>query len=246
MFYDFSWSHQPEKGRFKNKGKDDWESEKLLALTRELQPDILVNDRLDIPGDYTTPEQAQPRGPLYKDGKPVVWEACHTLNGSWGCHRDNLNWKSPRMLVEMLIDCVSKNGNLILNIGPNARGEFDLRTMGTLEAIGEWMRLHNTAIYGCRASEFEAPSGCRLTQNGKKLYVHLFHWPMNHLWLDGLADKASFARLLSDGSEIRIMKKQPWGLDAHGDASDQRDALMLELPIQRPDVLVPVIELTLT
>ena len=247
LFFDFSWKRTAADGEFKAKGKDDWESEKLMALVRELQPGIMVNERLGIPGDYVTPEQAQPRAQMQKDGKPVAWEACHTLNGSWGYHRDNLDWKQPSMLVEMLIDCVSKNGNLLLNVGPNARGEFEPRAVERLAAIGDWMRLHGPAIHGCGASNFNAPSGCRFTQNGKKLYVHLLNWPMKHIYLDGLAGKVAFAQILNDGSEIQIPKEQPWGLAHHGgDPSANQDTLLLELPIQRPDVLVPVIELSLT
>lgn len=246
LFFDFSWKQTAE-DTFKAKGKDDWESEKLMALVRELQPGIIVNDRLQISGDIVTPEQAQPRAPMQKDGKPVAWEACHTLNGSWGYHRDNLDWKQPSMLVEMLIDCVSKNGNLLLNVGPNARGELEPRAKNSLEAIGEWMRLHSSAIHGCGASTYPTPPGCRLTQNGKKLYLHILNWPMKHIYLDGLAGKVSFARLLNDGSEIQIPKAQPWGLAHHdGDQSDSKKTLLLELPIQRPDVLVPVIELSLS
>ena len=75
-----------------------------MEMVRELQPGILVNDRLEVGGDFTTPEQYQPAGGMMVDGKPVLWEACQTLNGSWGYHRDNLDWKSVDMLVKMLID----------------------------------------------------------------------------------------------------------------------------------------------
>ena len=98
-----------------------------MAMVRELQPDILVNDRLEIGGDFKTPEQYQPAGRMTVDGQPVTWEACQTLNGSWGYDRDNLDWKSVDMLVRMLIDAVSKDGNMLLNVGPTARGEFDPR-----------------------------------------------------------------------------------------------------------------------
>ena len=86
----------------------------LVARPRELQPDVIVNDRLDIPGDLTTPEQYQPAAPMAGDGG--LWEACQTLNGMWGYDRDNLNWKSVDMLVRMLVDGVSKGGNLLLNV----------------------------------------------------------------------------------------------------------------------------------
>ena len=245
LFFDFSWTHRPERGGFKNKGKDDWESEKMMELVRELQPEIVVNDRLDIPGDYYTPEQAQPRTQLHRDGSPVLWEACHTLTGSWGYHRDNLDWKSPEMLVQILIDCVSKNGNLILNVGPNARGEFEPRAVQSLKAVGEWMRLHGESVHGCGISEFDTPTDCRLTQNGKRLYVHLFNWPMKHLWVDGLHGKVAFARLLNDGSEVKILHDKPGGLLKHPTPAAREEALLIELPIQRPPVLVPVVELIL-
>jgi len=208
---------------------------------RELQPGILVNNRLEIPGDFTTPEQYQPRGWVTVDGKPVVWEACQTLNGSWGYDRDNLDWKTPDMLIRMLIDSVSKGGNLLLNVGPNARGEFEPRAVETLAAIGDWMRLHGRSIYGCTASEFTPPPDCRYTQNGNRLYLHLFAWPFRHVHLDGLAGRVEYAQLLNDGSEIRF--QQP----ATGNTAPimHADSLTLVLPVQKPPVAVPVIELFL-
>ncbi len=90
---------------------------------------------------------------MERDGQRVVWEACQTLNGSWGYDRDNLDWKSPELLVRLLMDTVAKGGNLLLNVGPTGRGEFDPRARQTLAAIGEWTRLHGRAIYGCTASD---------------------------------------------------------------------------------------------
>ncbi|MBE3577055.1 MAG: alpha-L-fucosidase [Limnochordales bacterium] len=93
------------------KGRDDWQSEKLVRMIRELQPEILLNDRLDLPDawDFKTPEQSQPRGWVTVNGKPVVWEACWTFSGSWGYHRDEASWKSVEQLVQLLIDTVSRN-----------------------------------------------------------------------------------------------------------------------------------------
>src|SRR5215211_2374451 len=167
----FDFSH-PDKGR------DAWDSARLVQLVRELQPDILINDRLDYPesADFRTPEQFVPKEGITRDGQAVVWEACHTLNGSWGYDRDNLDWKSPRMLVQMLVDSVSKGGNLLLNVGPTGRGEFDPRARGILAEIGEWMRVHARSIYGAVASAQKAPVDCRLTQRGDRLYAHVFNW----------------------------------------------------------------------
>jgi alpha-L-fucosidase len=246
MWYDFSYANQDWEWS-KGKGRDDWQSEKLLAMTRQLQPGIIVNDRLDLPegGAIKTPEQYQPRDWPEVDGQPVVWEACQTFSGSWGYYRDEYTWKSVEMLVQMLVDTVSKGGNLLLNVGPNARGELDPRAIERLRGIGEWMRLHSRAIYGCTASDLTPPPDCRYTQNDDRLYLHLFAWPFRHVHLDGLADRVEYAQLLNDGSEIKMLTIDPHQQAQNITMSGTEGTLTLELPVQKPPVTVPVIELFL-
>jgi alpha-L-fucosidase len=245
LFADFSYPGEDGKGR------EDWQSEKLIKMIRELQPHIMVDDRLDlldVPGgwDYRTPEQVAVREWVKVDGQPVLWETCQTFSGSWGYHRDEATWKSVEQLVQMLVDTVSKGGNLLLNVGPTARGEFDERAMDRLTGIGEWMRRHGRSIYGCTQApeEFQAPQDCRLTYNAEtqRLYVHLFAWPLKALHLDGLAGRIEYAQLLNDASEIRFAdasaRMERWG--GTGD-----ETVTLELPVQKPNVTVPVIELYL-
>ena len=145
LFFDFTY---PEtRDGWEGKGPDDWGAEALLAMCRELQPGMLVNDRLGIPADFVTPEQYQPTSPLVDEsGERQVWEACQTLNGSWGYHRDNTDQKSAALLVRMLADSVSMDGNMLLNIGPDGRGAVAPRDAQTLDEIGEWMLLHRDAI----------------------------------------------------------------------------------------------------
>ena len=236
LWYDFSYPQASDGG----KGRADWGSDKIYDLVRRLRPDIILNDRLDLDEgwDVKTPEQWQPQEWVKVDGQPVVWEACQTLNGSWGYHRDNLDWKPVKMLLWMLIDSVSKGGNVLLNIGPNGRGEFDERALATLAGIGAWMRLHSRSIYGCTQSEFEAPVDCRYTQNGNKLYLHIMHWPLKHIHLKGLRGRVEYAQLLNDASEI-FMHENVYG---HNVADD---TLVLEIPVQKPNVEIPVIEIFL-
>jgi alpha-L-fucosidase len=243
LWLDFSYSGR-DWGWSKGKGKDDWQAEQLIQLVRELQPDILVNNRTEVEQDFHTPEQFQPRGWLHVDGKPVIWEACQTLTGSWGYDRDNLDWKPPRMLIQMLVDGVSKGGNLLLNVGPTARGEFDPRALATLAEIGDWMRVHSRSIYGCTQSELAPPSDCRYTYNpeANRLYLHLFAWPFKHVHLPGLAGRVAYAQLLNDASEVRTSDFT----QHHRYPSGDQDILTLELPIQAPaGVPVPVVELFL-
>lgn len=245
MWFDFSYANR-DWGWAKGKGPEEWDSDALIQMVRELQPNALLNDRLGIGGDFKTPEQYQPAAPMQVDGVPVMWEACQTLNGSWGYHRDNLDWKPADMLVQMLIDAVSKNGNMLLNVGPNARGEFEPRAVDRLQDIGAWMRLHSRAIYGSGASEFTPPPDCRYTQRGNRLYLHLFNWPFRHAHLPDLGDRVAYAQMLHDASEVRMRVIDPTQAAQNTTLGGlEPNTLTLELPVQRPDVLVPVVELFL-
>jgi len=245
LWLDFSYTHK-DWGWSKGKGREDWESEKLYAIVRELQPHIILNDRLDLPGagDIITPEQYQPAEWLTVDGKPVIWEACQTLNVSWGYDREALHWKSSDMLVRLLIDSVSKGGNLLLNVGPTGRGEFEPMALERLRAIGEWMELHSRSIYGCTASDFTPPPDCRYTQNGDRLYLHIFAWPFGHIHLPGLAGKVDYCQFLHDGSEVKFTENK--GVWMHTSVMKGiPDSVVLEIPVIEPDVMVPVIEVFL-
>ncbi len=245
LFLDFSYPGEDGKGR------DDWQSESLVKMIRELQPKILIDDRADLMEydwgwDVKTPEQFMVRDWLRVDGQRVVWETCQTFSGSWGYHRDESSWKSVGQLVRMLVDTVSKGGNLLLNVGPTARGEFDSRALVRLDGMGEWMHQHERAIVGCTQApkSFVPPQDCRLTYNPEtnRLYIHVFAWPFRQLYLDGFAGKVKYAQLLNDASEIHFATVPP-----HQSRLETipEDTLVLQLPVQKPDVAVPVIELYL-
>lgn len=245
LFFDFSYAGRAE--WWGGKGPDDWDSPRLLDLVRELQPHILVNDRAGLPGDFVTPEQYQPSAPMTSGGRPVLWEACQTLNGSWGYDRDNLDRKSPDLLVRMLVDGVSKGGNLLLNVGPTGRGHLDPRDTAALAEVGRWMDLHERSVRGCGPSPFTPPADCRYTQRGDRLYVHLFAWPLRHLHLPELDGRVRYAQLLNDASEVVRVRVDPDRPAVNTQMGGQpAGTLTLRLPVQRPDTPVPVIELHLT
>jgi len=115
--------------------------------------------------------------------------------------------------------------------------------MDALETYAEWMALHGRAIYGCTQSEFDAPPDCRYTQNGDRLYLHLFAWPFRHVHLPGLAQKVDYAQLLNDASEIKVHETK--NLDHASFGVPAEDYVTLELPVNQPSVVVPVVELFL-
>lgn len=244
MWFDFSY---PEED---GKNENDWESEKMIRLVRELQPDIVLNDRLNLPGsgDIVTPEQYLPaEPPRDESGAPVVWEGCQTFSGAWGYSRDEMTWKSLPMLVRMLIDHVAMSGNLLLNVGPTARGEFDSRATERLAGLGQWMKYHGRSIYGCQAAPegLVAPPDCRYTWNpdNGRLYLHLFAWPFKSVHLPGLSGKVKYAQMLNDASEVKMRDASVNAQQSCLDAKSPEGALTLDLPVVMPEVTVSVIEL---
>jgi alpha-L-fucosidase len=233
------------------KGRADWDSVGLLKMVRDLQPQIIVNDRLDlldVPGgwDFRSPEQFKPREWVTMNGQRVPWETCQTFSGSWGYFRDEATWKSPAQLIELLIDTVSKGGNLLMNVGPTARGTFDERAQDRLAAFGRWMQVNGRSVYGAtQAPEgFKAPANSLLTYNPrtKKLYVHLLAWPMGDLVLEGYGDRVAYAQLLHDASEVKMSaRKDTTWIREEGRSGD----LVLKLPMVKPAVEIPVVELTI-
>ncbi len=143
---DWGWS--------KGKGFQDWQGQRLVEMVHELQPANLLNDRVGVDPDFYTPEQPQPAQWVQVDGRRVTCEACHTLNGSWGCDRDNLDWKSPELLVRMLIDTVSKGGNLLLLVGKSGRKGKHIhpRMNGKFPFVYLFIRMaprHHAQLGGC-------------------------------------------------------------------------------------------------
>ena len=246
LWYDFTCQKPTEPWWDTFKHTEDWKGVELMALTRELQPGIIVNDRLGsgVPADVVTPEQQKTgKWPMW-NGKPAPsWETCQTFSGSWGYHRDETTWKDLRQLLVMIIDNVSKGGNTILNVGPTARGTFDARAKDRLAGIGRWMKANGRAISGCGIPPegLVAPEGTLLTYNPKlnRLYVHLVDYPIGSLPIK-FADRVEYAQFLHDASEVKV--KVP--LNVSGFPRTDVDPSFL-LPVLKPDVEIPVIEVYL-
>ena len=245
---DIVWFDYTPKGEF-GKTWQDWDAVELLKLTRKLQPHCIVDSRLDLMEsddgwDFVTPEQCKaPDWPTVR-GRKVPWETCQTFSGSWGYHRDENTWKSMPQLIGLLTETVSKGGNLIMNVGPTARGEFDGRAMDRLQGFAKWMHHNSRSIYGCTQApkEYAAPNGTVLTWNPKRktLYVHLYDYPMGFLPLD-FYEKVKYAQFLHDGSEIFIRHPSR----RHVQTGDLKPVGGLTVPMLKPDVVVPVIEIFL-
>jgi len=206
LFFDFSY--------WEMKG-EAWKATELVKMIRALQPDIIINNRLggdmeaDEPeyyaGDYDAPEQCVPTHIVRnKKGQPLPWELNITLNNSWGYTTHDFNHKSTSFVIRNLVECVSKNGNMIVNIGPNGRGEIPKKTKEILLEIGEWLADNGEAIYGCGPADIPTPQWGLLTQKGKTIYAHVFLPTIGHMNMEGMIGKLKSAYVVADGAEVVI------------------------------------------
>ena len=234
-----------------------WQATKLVRMLRSHLPDVLIDNRLEVSGsgfgslasdepseycgDFVSPEQIiPPRGILDPSGRPVTWEACITMNDNWGHCAADKNFKSSDMLIRKLVECVSKNGNLLLNVGPDARGHIPDESLVILRGIGDWMKRNSRSIYGCGTSDIPKPEYGRITRNGNKLYYHVNEPQVGFVPLTGVrAQDVEKIRLLMTGSELKI--EHNWIVDNYPDitfVSLGKSALL-------PDPVDTVIEVTL-
>ncbi len=170
-----------------------------LAEVAKQYPQLITNNRLGagMGGDLETPEQFIPA-----TGFPGRnWEVCMTMNGHWGFNAWDDRWKTTKELTQKLVDIVSKGGNFLLNVGPNAYGVIPVVCQQNLLEIGEWLQLNGESIYGTNASPFPFLSWGRATRKGQVIYLHVFDWPTNGLLNVPLGNKIKKAYLLADKSK---------------------------------------------
>lgn len=201
---------------------EKWKAGKLVDMVRSLQPGIIINNRLEASGegygslaegkptkyhgDFITPEKMlPPEGIKDKNGKDLCWEACVTMNNSWGYTRDDHNYKSPDMVIKKLVECVSKGGNFLLNVGPDGNGEFPPEAVNILKTLGEWMSINGESIYGCGKAYLPKPELGRYTQNGNVLYLHLYENSLGPFPLMGVEkNEIQKAVILKGNREVHI------------------------------------------
>ena len=252
MWFDFSYGKM---------AGETWKAQELISMARSLQPHLIIDNRLegsgekagtilsanpsDYAGDFACPEQMiPPQGICNELGDSVPWEACLTLNTNWGYCATDQHWKPADMVIRMLVECVSKNGNLLLNVGPDAKGRIPEASVKILEEVGGWMKKNSASIYGCGISGFPKPEWGRFTQSGNKLYAHIYEPQAGAVCLADMAGKIEKARLLSDGSEVKIAAKE-WTLSEY----HEHEFLYLKpghgnnYPL--PDKIDTVVEITL-
>ncbi len=190
LWFDGQWERSPQW----------WDCDAIAALARELQPDILINERLPGHGDFLTPEQFVPPTPPAQR-----WETCFTMNDSWGWNPDDTDYKSPRAIVHALCETAGRGGNLLLNVSPRGDGSLPTEQVERLDVISEWMGAHSEAICGTEpgleAWQFYGPS----TRRGDRLYLFVLARPYESVTVRGLpVRRVEQVRVLGTGTALEF------------------------------------------
>jgi alpha-L-fucosidase len=189
LWYDVDWPLNAEQ----------WESERMNKMVFQLQPDIIVNNRNGIPGDFSTPEQE-----IVAEKGARAWESCMTLNDSWGYQAADDNWKSTKTVIRNLVECSRDSGNYLLNIGPRGDGSIPQDSVRVLSEVGQWLSRNGEAIHTTDICQVSHSEFAGFTRKGNTLYMHVHFWPGDTIALGGLTSKVKSARLLASGHEVKF------------------------------------------
>jgi alpha-L-fucosidase len=213
---------------------EGWDSLRMNQMVRDLQPQILINDRSLLPEDFSTPEESVKAAEAGRG-----WEACMTFNAtSWGwmpsAAQDS---HTPRSIVRMLNTACNGGGNLLLNIGPAPDGSVPEEAIDPLRTVGQWLKSNKDAVYGrldrCEVHNWNCTICGDFSQKGKKLYFWVRNWPGRTVNLGGKFTELKSAKFLAGGKPVRF-EQTPGRI------------ILKDLPEECPDNLVgySVIELT--
>ena len=172
----------------------DWDSERLFKMIRELQPHVILNNRAGLPGDHDTPEQTIGR---FQNDRP--WESCITICRQWAWKPDD-KMKSLEECLDTLVRCAGGDGNLLFNVGPMPTGTIEARQVERLQEMGAWLRKYGESIYGTRGGPYMPGPWGASTCKGNRVYVHVLDWPEEGLVLPPLPGKIVASSLLTGGA----------------------------------------------
>ncbi len=186
-----------------------WETDKVKKMIGELSPKTMVNARLVGQGDYETPELYIPLREMGGE-----WELCSTFNNSWGYQPQDKNYKDIRQIVRMLCECISKGGNLLISIGPDAEGNIPKETEESMLALGEWTGKYAEAVYPTEkgpGTEYFL-GGSTLSKDKRTMYLFCYDRPNGFLMMNGIRNKQMKVTSLKNNREMEwnIIGGSPW------------------------------------
>ncbi len=182
----------------------EWRSVELNAMVRALQPGILINNRAMTTEDFATAEQHVTAS---EDGR--LWEACMTLNGSWGYSARDQQWKPPREVALHLARAAAGGGNLLLNVGPDGSGTIPKPSRDILREVGKWLERNGESVYGVQRNHLPWTGFGPVTVRGSTLYAFLSQYYGSELTIGGLTNRVRSATLLATGQRLKVRQRGP-------------------------------------
>jgi alpha-L-fucosidase len=179
---------------------EGWRSVEMNEMVFKLQPDIVINNRNLLAGDFSTPEQST-------RATQGDWEACMTINDSWAYLAGDNNWKSPQQLVQNLAECARDGGNYLLDIGPRADGSVPEPSASRLKAIGNWLQRNGDAVYETEKCLFPHGNIGVYTRRGNTLYTIIYFWPGDTMTVGGVKFQVKSAKFLATGRPVTFTQK---------------------------------------
>jgi alpha-L-fucosidase len=181
-------------------GAEKWKAAEIRQMILSRNPQAIINSRLQGYGDYATPEQGMPA--LRPADK--YWELCMTINDSWGYQQNDREFKTPGQIIRIFSECLSKGGNLLLDIGPKADGTIPSEEVDVLKALGAWTAKHAEAVYGTKAGlpagYFYGPSTLR--SDSTVLYLFVGGDPRGQVMLEGVRNKINRIYVVGNGTKL--------------------------------------------
>lgn len=204
---------------------EGWDSLRMNQMVRELQPDIIINNRSRLEEDFGTPEEKI-------DAEKGDWEACMTFNGiSWGyidsdsCIPYSYN---AHEIIRMLCKVTAEGGNLLLNIGPKPDGSIPDEVLEPLLTVGAWLQKNQEAVYGRKKPTivYRTNGLCSATESGKKVWIWNWIWPENReLRLGGFLVRLKQVKELSTGRAVEFEQTERY-IRLLGLEEEMRDPLL--------------------
>jgi alpha-L-fucosidase len=203
FWFDGDWDHSGEQ----------WHSEEILQIIRRLQPQALVNNRLNMKGlgDFATPEQQLGTPP--KRGDNQLRESCMTINDNWGYAKTDQRFKSTRELIQILALAAGGDTNLLLDVGPQPDGVIQAEYAERLRGMGAWLQRNGESIYGTRTTYNGYYYDTTQTHNDNKYYFHIFDWePGTSLRIDlDLPKPPARVYMLETGRDLPVVHNPSHG-----------------------------------
>lgn len=180
---------------------NQWHMKEFREYLHSLNPDVILNSRMQGYGDYETPEQGIP---LY--GPEGEWEFCTTINDSWGYRPSDNDYKTSGQIIRMFCDCITLGGRMLLDVGPKEDGTLDERQEKVLEDLGTWISDHDEAVHGTGKGLNYAQflGGSTLSADKKTIYLFVYDTPREALCVKGVKTPVKKVTVLHTGEELRF------------------------------------------